>query len=408
MTTSLRIGVLTSLYPTPERPFEGIFAQRRWSGMLARGHDVRVCQPTPRVPWPLGSLFPRRFGDLKRRPSEEQQGGISIHRPRYRHISKRPVGNAERFAEAGMDSLVSSSWRPDIVVCDYAWPAGAAAPLGSALGIPVVLSGRGSDVLEVGGEAGLGDELGAFLRSAGKWIAVSQDLVDAMDTFAGQMAGTLVPNGVDADLFQPLPEAERTILRAELGWRAGDKIILLVGHLIRRKDPLLALESFGQLRATCPEARLVVVGKGGLEQQFRDAIQQAGLGDCVDMLGERKAAELSGLYAAADCLLLCSSREGRPNVVLEALSSGLPVVATDAGGTGELLAPGPFDVVQTREAGPIAKMLKATLGNPPSRQLVAHSVAGLSWVASLDTLEAVLFQHIVASQKGPGQAHSVS
>lgn len=408
MTSSLRIGVLTSLYPAPERPFEGIFAQRRWSGMLDRGHDVRVCQPTPRVPWPLGSLFPRRFGDLQRRPSEELQGGISIQRPRYRHISKRPVGNAKRFAKAGMDNLVSSSWRPDIVVCDYAWPAGAAAPLGQSLGIPVVLSGRGSDVLEVGGEAGLGDELGAFLRCAGKWVAVSQDLVDAMDALAGDELGTLVPNGVDAALFHPRPDSERAAVRSELGWKVDDKVILLVGHLIRRKDPLLALESFRHFQATCPDARLVVIGKGELEAQFREAVQQAGLGDYVDMLGERRADDLSGLYAAADCLLLCSSREGRPNVVLEALSSGLPVVATAAGGTGELLEPSPFDTVHSRTADAIAKTLQDTLACPPLRQAIADSVAGLSWSASLDTLEAVLFQHIVASRRGPGRARSAS
>ncbi|MFT4709112.1 MAG: teichuronic acid biosynthesis glycosyltransferase TuaC [Planctomycetota bacterium] len=408
MTSSLRIGVLTSLYPTPERPFEGIFAQRRWSGMASRGHDVRVCQPTPKVPWPLGALFPRRFGDLMRRPSEEHEGGISITRPRYRHISKRPVGNAHRFAATGMENLLSSSWRPDIVVCDYAWPAGAAAPLGQSMGIPMVLSGRGSDVLEVGGEAGLGDALGAFLRTAGKWIAVSQDLVDAMDSLAGLKSGTLVPNGVDAELFQPRSSTQRADLRAKLGWNDGDKIVLLVGHLIKRKDPLLALEAFGQLKTACPQARLVVVGKGGLEQQFRDAVKEAGLSECVDMLGERQAGELSGLYAAADSLLLCSSREGRPNVVLEALSSGLPVVATAAGGTGELLEAGPFDVVPSRDAGRIAKVLQQTLDAPPSRQIVAESIAGLSWQASLDTLEAVLFQHIVASRQDPGQTRNAS
>ena len=408
MTSSLRIGVLTSLYPTPERPYEGIFAQRRWSGMASRGHDVRVCQPTPKVPWPLGSLFPQRFGDLQRRPTDEQQGDIAIHRPRYRHISKRPVGNASRFAVAGMDHLASSSWMPDIVVCDYAWPAGAAAPIGKAMGIPMVLSGRGSDVLEVGGEAGLRDELGAYLRTAGKWIAVSQDLVDAMDTFAGHKAGTLVPNGVDAKLFQPRSGQERSALREELGWRDEDRVILLVGHLIPRKDPLLALQAFGQLQTSLPGARLVVVGRGALEQQFKEQVLQAGLADHVDMLGERRADELSQLYASADCLLLCSSREGRPNVVLEALSSGLAVVATAAGGTGELLAPGPFDAIPSRDAQQIAKALERTLAAPPSRQVVAESVAGLSWTASLDTLEAVLFQHIVASQPDLGQGRSAS
>lgn len=110
--------------------------------------------------------------------------------------------------------------------------------------------------------------------------------------------------------------------------------------------------------------------------------------------GECDATELSRFYAAADCLLLCSKREGRPNVVLEALSSGLPVVATDAGGTSELLAPGPCPLVRSRAVTDIANALSKMLEEPPTRESVRASVSNLSWQASWDVLEGLLQGHV--------------
>jgi|FLOH01.1.fsa_nt_gi teichuronic acid biosynthesis glycosyltransferase TuaC len=400
MSKGLRIGVLTSLFPTPERPFEGIFAERRWVGMAGRGHDIRVVQPTPKVPWPLGQLFPRRFGDLERRPALESRTGLEVSRPRYLHLSGRAVGNAKRFARAGLDSLLKGGTTLDLVVCDYAWPAAAVAPMCEELGLACIVSGRGSDVLQAGGEAGLGDELGGFLRSAGAWFAVSKDLTQAMDTLAGsegQGKGILVPNGVDSDLFQPCTLEQRSQFRAEFGWDDGDKVVLLVGHLIPRKDPLLALAAFQRyqhLTLSPGRKRLVVIGKGELAPELEAAIAVAKLGDSVDVIGECDALNLARHYAAADCLLLCSKREGRPNVVLEALSSGLPVVATAAGGTGELLEGGPCPLVLSREPQEIAGALASMLEGPPSRESIRASVAGLSWQASFDTLERLLVEHV--------------
>jgi glycosyltransferase involved in cell wall biosynthesis len=302
-----------------------------------------------------------------------------------------------------MKALTEAEWTPQIVVCDYAWPAAVVAPLCAGQGIPCAISGRGSDVLQVAGEAGLGAELGAHLNTAGAWFAVSNDLVCAMDTLAGSDSttrGTLVPNGVDAELFQPLSASDRDAVRREMGWGEDEWIVLLVGHLIPRKDPLLAVRAFAALqseRGAGRAMRLIVIGKGELDQELQGAIEASELSASVELLGERNAQELSRYYAAADCLLLCSKREGRPNVVLEALSSGLPVVATSAGGTAELLDPSPCPPVESRDPSDLAAAMGRVLDDAPSREAVRASVAQYSWDAGLVILERLLQDHVQAS-----------
>ena len=388
----MRIEVLTSLYPTPLSPNEGIFAERRWTKMRERGHEVHVVHP---LPWAPRALVRGRWREVARAPRRELRSGVAIERPRYFHVpggsGARARANAERFARKAADLLASRA-RADVVVADYAWPAAAIAPFLRELGIPCVVSGRGSDVLEVAGEAGLAGELAFFLRAAGHWCAVSADLVRVMDRLAGSAGtGVLVPNGVDLELFHP---RDRARARAELDLPAPDaagrpRLVLVVGHLIERKDPELALEVFA--RGAEGDDRLVFLGRGPLRARLLERIAARDLEDRVELLGEVPAEELALWYGACDALLLTSRREGRPNVVLEALASGRPVLATDSGGTGELLAPFAARMLASaRDPERLGRALAALLADPPAPEELAASVEPLSWSNSLARLEACL------------------
>lgn len=384
----LDVVVVTSLYPSPPRPREGIFAERRWLGMVARGHRVRVVVPLPRSPLGrlLGSLGPRHWAEIAAMPQEEHRGGLCVHRPRYLHLPGRARGNARRFARTALKS-VREGRTPELVFCDYAWPAAAVAPALREAGIPCVIHGRGSDVLEVAGEAGLAEPLADGLRAAQHWCAVSTDLVHAMDRLGQNVGrGVLVPNGVDAEVFHP---KQRGHCRRALGLAQEGALVLVVGHLIRRKDPLLALEVF---RLGAPEdARLVFVGSGPLEDDLRVAIRDAGLNQRVEVAKERAPEALAQLYGAADLVLLTSRREGRPNVVLEALACGRPVLATAAGGTRELLE-GEQDRMlwESRDPAQLGQALSRLLVDAPAVDELVARVAALTWEASLETLESVL------------------
>ena len=161
----MRIGVLTSLYPSPPRPQEGIFAERRWVGMRARGHEVFLVHPVPHAPKILS--WGQR-GEYRRMPSGEDRRGVRIGRPRYRHVPRRALGNAAAFASAGCELLLGAE-RPDVVVIDYAWPAAAAVQRLREAGLPCVVNGRGSDVLLVREHPSLRAELARALELAGRW-----------------------------------------------------------------------------------------------------------------------------------------------------------------------------------------------------------------------------------------------
>jgi glycosyltransferase involved in cell wall biosynthesis len=374
----MNVAVLTSLYPSAVRPTEGIFAERRWAGMAARGHEVRVTHPLPRAPFSFGR---EDWAELGRMSPTEERAGIPIERPRYLHLPKRARANARAFAACGLKHIFVRG-RPDVVVADYAHTLG-------RMGIPFVVSGRGSDVLQVAGEAGLERDLAECLQKAGHWCAVSRDLVEVMDRLGGRPGhGVLVPNGVDTDIFAP---GDRAAERERFGLPQEAAVVLVVGHLIERKDPVLAVRAYARWaeRHQGP-TRLVLVGRGPLYEPLTDEIAKTLHENEVRLVPHAEPDELARWYAAADALLLTSWREGRPNVVLEALACGRPVLATEAGGTGELLEGLEGMLAATREPDELAVALEELVTAGWDQERLRAHAGRFTWEAGLDALERCL------------------
>ena len=223
------------------------------------------------------------------------------------------------------------------------------------------------------------------------------------ENFQARLGRALVeiPGGVDLELFR----ATASDLRGRLGLE-GAEVILYVGRFAPLKNVSLLIEAFARLRAERPRARLVLVGEGALEGRLRADARRFGVQDEVLFTGAKPLAELPAYYSMADVFGLSSSFDNSPNVLLEAMACGLPVVATRVGGvpryvgherTGLLVEPG--------QPAALAAGLGRVLDDEGLRaRLVAGGLEqarnGRSWTASARTL-LELYERLIREIGGP-------
>ena len=139
-------------------------------------------------------------------------------------------------------------------------------------------------------------------------------------------------------------------MRAELAVADDEFLWLAVGRLVPQKDVPNLLDAFAKHHAAHPRSRLAIVGDGALRDEMVAHAASLGVGEAVAFLGIRR--DVPQLMAAADVFVMSSAWEGLPNVVMEAMAAGLPVVSTNVGGVAELVEdPGTGALVPASDAG---------------------------------------------------------
>jgi teichuronic acid biosynthesis glycosyltransferase TuaC len=328
-----RALVFSTLYPNAAQPNHGVFVENRLREMIARGGlAATVVAPVPF--FPVSHRFFGRYSAFARAPYREVRHGIEVWHPRYAVIPK--VGAAwapETLFRAGLAltrRLQAAGEHFEVIDAHYAYPDGvAAARLGRALRLPVVITGRGTDLTLIPRDSGARAQILWAAQEAVAMVTVCEDLRQRLIALGAPSERTLVlRNGVDLALFRP---RDRTVARAAL--RVEGFTLLCVGSLIPRKGLDLVLRALVQV----PDCKLMIAGDGPRRAELEALAKRLGVRDRVRFLGEVPHADLPDLYAAADVLLLASSREGWANVLLEAMACGTPVVATDVNGTGEVV-----------------------------------------------------------------------
>ncbi len=151
------------------------------------------------------------------------------------------------------------------------------------------------------------------------------------------------------------------------GPRTDEPVILHVGRFVPDKDHETLLAAFALLVSNRPQARLCLVGEGPLKARIRRRVDELGLASAVEFLPARR--DLRPCYQRAALLALSSTREAQPNVLMEAMAAGLPIVATAVGGIPDMVDDGRNGVlVPPRRAGLLAEALKRMLDEPAERK----------------------------------------
>lgn len=212
-------------------------------------------------------------------------------------------------------------------------------------GVPVRVHGEhGRDVEDMHGTS----RKYQWLRRAYKpwvthYVALSRDLAGYLRdrVHVADERLSQVYNGVDTDRFRPAagpkPPIEGCPFAPDRHWLVGT-----VGRMQQVKDQASLARAFVQLLQAQPalrdRVRLVMIGSGPLREQVQAIVDEAGLAELCWLPGER--ADVADVMRSLSCFVLPSLAEGISNTILEAMASGLPVVATDVGGNAELVEDG--------------------------------------------------------------------
>ena len=318
-----------------------------------RGHEITV--------------LTSRFKGLAKREVIE---GFTVVRIRtLRKAPDRcPPHELLSFAVASLPAALKSVKRnrPDAVLAFFGFPCGPAAwAVRKRFAIPYVLSLRNADVPRPElSESRLFQAPMKWLvrrlwRRADGLVSVSAGLRDEVLKLEPDLDVRVIPNGVDTQRFRPSEEPKRR------EWSIRHPLrILYVGRLRSFKGLQDLMDALPMVQRAVP-VRVDLVGDGPYKEKLEDQLQKLALQNVVRFRGRLPRDEMPQVYREADLLVLPSYAEGMPNAILEALASGLPVVATNIEGSRELVRSGvEGELIPTHSPEALARAIMALASNP--------------------------------------------
>ncbi|HET8575941.1 MAG TPA: glycosyltransferase [Methylomirabilota bacterium] len=375
----MRVLVLSSTFPSTREPVRGVFIRERvWR--LARRCEVVVVAP---VPW-----FPFNRWIRKERalvPRVERDGDLIVHHPRFFSLpryGKCLDGLLYFLCLIPFVARLRRRFPFEVIDAHFAYPDGVAATLLARLfRRPVVVTLRGS-IVRLRGYRLHRPQLRWVLRRADRVVAVS-DALRGVAVGLGAPADRIrvIPNGVDTAVFAPMdrPEARRLCGLPDTG-----PILVTVAGIYEGKGQLDVIESLPELTRSHPGLLYVLVGGPRPGESYlprlEERVRELRLARHVRVAGTRPHAEMSRWFNAADLSVLATRSEGWPNVLLESLACGTPVVAANVGGVPEIVRDGRDGrLVPARDVAALTAALRRALETAWDRASLAQRARQFDW-----------------------------
>jgi glycosyltransferase involved in cell wall biosynthesis len=339
---------LTSSYPRYEGDPTAPFVESITRHVAALGHTVHVVLPENaawnRPPTEAGVTF-HRYRYSPRRSwtpwgySESLERGVQVKRALF---ALAPVVALSALRTA---SRLLARERFDLVHAHWVIPNGAIAALAARRsGLPLVVSLHGSDVAVSEKNATFGRAARSAFARAAAVTAPSDDLLERAQALGAREPLEAIPYGADVEALTAAPgEADR--LRARLGLTPERIVVAGVGRFIDVKGFSYLIDAVAAARPSCPELHLVLVGDGDLREELEARARALGLSDSVSFPGVARRDEIAAYFAASQIVVVPSVHarglvDGLPNVALEAMAAGKPLIATRVGGLPQLVRDG--------------------------------------------------------------------
>lgn len=376
----MRVLVFTQHYPSRREPMIAPWSQHTYRA-LARHCEVRLIAPMPW--WTRARQAPL---ELIRAPRESHTG-IDATFPSFWSVPGLPLLHATAMHQTLRPLLaeVRRQFPWDVLLAAWAYPdTVAAARFAEETGTPLVTTVLGSDMNEVARWPSVSRQIAKGLRRCQRVVAVSGALADrVVESGVPRDRVVVLHNAVDGARFSIQDKAPA---RQKLGAREDVKLVVYAGGHLPEKGVDVLIEAMGRLaRMGREDIHLLTVGGGPLVEPLQARVRELGLESRVRMAGWALPKDIPGYMAACDVFCLPSRREGCPNVVLEALASGRPVVGTRVGGVPELVREGREGedrngmLVPAGDPDALAQALAAAVDRSWDPEALRATVRSLSW-----------------------------
>lgn len=386
--------IFAKLFPNNEEPFRGVFVAEQMRATADR-ITWAVVAPVPLVPKWVARAFHKPWAG-----GERVINGTLVMWPQYPVLPKRWLYAtvAPAIAWTARRSFERACARTSATFAHVhdLYPSGAAARrLCDRVGLPYVLTVHGLDLYSNLSNPRWRREITFAGRGARAIICVGSklaaDVVEELGLDASRVV--VIPNTYDVARFRHVPRTREPLVR-----------VLSVGRLSYEKGHDVLLHAFAKVIGGGVAARLTFVGDGPERVTLEALTRELGLQSSVEFKGVVLDAALAAEMTSADVFVLPSRSEGFGVALIEALATGLPVVATRSGGPQDIVQPGDGLLVDADDVDALAVGLEGvvnTLDTFDSRAIAARAAARFSPEAVSEMLVAV-YEAALANGRLPG------
>lgn len=383
----MRVISVSHMFPNSINPHIGVFVKERLKH-VSQKTNLTMVAPVQSFPF---SDCTDKYAGLSRLQDKEVIDGMTVHHPRYFLIPKYfKILDAMFYGKSLAPYMDNMASQADFDIFDFHWvfPDAIGGLLWARkLGKKTVVTVRGNEAIYYFDRNRIRKVVQKRLSEFDHVIAVSNDLKNKILSEFGvdRSRVTVIPNGVDTEKFRCTDMSEA---RRHCGLVDDKRYLLTVSRLSNEKGLEHLLRAFRSVR--CTGTRLVIIGEGPLKTKLITLAAELGIEGRVHFLGVLGHADICAWYNAADLFCLPSLWEGCPNVVIEALACGTPVVASRVGGIPDLIPCDDYgSLVPPGEVDALTAALDRALETNWNRRNISQFGSANSWADVADKVISV-------------------